>query len=100
MAIDFNNGTDTIISTQNGIEIVSALMNAYNEANGAFARANAVGGLYNVALVAGNGMTVNTGIVLTLSSNGTFVIAANNATTAAVGVVQLNDTTMSISTVQ
>lgn len=101
MAIDINGPTDTITSTIYGVEVVSGLINAYNEANAAFNRANNITGIPFIdTITATNGLAVNTGSFLTISGNGTFALTGNNATTGAVGVVQLNDTVQSTSATQ
>lgn len=98
MTILIDNTIDTIRSTINGIDLVSEIINAYNEANGAFNRANTIDGIASLAVVAGPGLTVNSGVVTILTANGTFLIGANTATTGAVGVVQLTDSQVSTST--
>jgi hypothetical protein len=99
MAIDINYSDDMITSTINGVEIVSALINAYNEANGAFNRANNITGIpYVDTITATGGVAVNSGSYLSVSGNGTFALTANASSTTQVGVVQLNDTITSTST--
>ncbi len=101
MAILLDHSIDTIRSTINGIELVSELQNAYNAANGAFTKANTIPGAQQTTYVADTahpGLTVNTGVNITLAGNNTLILGANSATTGAVGVVQLTDSVLSIST--
>lgn len=103
MTILIDNTIDTVRSTIYGIDLVSELQNAYNEANGAFARANVIDGIASLAIVTDSahpGLTVNSGVATILTANGTFLLGANAATTGAVGVVQLNDTVQSTSATQ
>lgn len=74
---------------------IAAGNTALNLAQSAYARANTVSGLNNIALNASNGLSVNNGSYLTFASNTAFSIAANSASVNAPGVVQLNDTLIS-----
>lgn len=87
----------------NGIDIGSGLAQAAANANAAFLRANTGAGAISntqltfIADTTHPGLTVNTGVNITLVGNNTLVLGANAGTTGQVGVVQLNDTTLSTS---
>ena len=100
----------------NNIEIGTGLQNAYNAANAAFIQANAGGNpaivnSINAAFLRANanvqnqltfttsgGLTVNSGLSLTITGNNTVVLAANVATGSQVGMVQLTDSTTTTAT--
>lgn len=66
--------------------------------NSAFSRANTLDGIGSLTIQTANGVTVNSGTILSLTANGTLVVSSNLATTTQLGVVQLNDTLTSNST--
>ncbi len=77
----------------------TSLTSTTNLVTSAYARANAV--VQNQhTFTATNGLAANAGSTATVTGNNTVALTANNASTTAVGVVQLNDTFTSTSTTQ
>lgn len=80
----------------------NTVFNAWNYAQSAFSRANTGGsGGGNITYIANTsqpGLTVNNGVNISLSGNNVLILGANAGTVSQVGVVQLNDTTISVST--
>ena len=90
--------TDVVTSTST---TTAATANAVNTvwayAQSAFARANVVGSVDSITVTATGGIAVGGGSTQTITSNGTFALTGNAATTGAAGVVQLTDSVLSTS---
>jgi len=110
--VSYANGgmnTTSIINTVRlnvaGMNVYSTVTAAFNQANtdltlaqAAFDKANTGGGSLTETFITANGLTVNTGTSLTISGNATVMLSVNTGNLTQVGVVQLNDTVKSTST--
>lgn len=112
--VSYANGGLNTSSTINTVQLNVAGMNVYSTITAAFAQANtdatlaqaafdransggAAGGFQTI--ITANSITVNTGTSLTVSGNNTVILSANTGNLTQKGVVQLNDTVTSTSSV-